>query len=231
MVHDRPNDPDVWWHLAQATDELEQRIQCLEMTLRLQPGHTAARQLLAQTKLQLAKSTPVDGRQRPTLDTEQQGYALVIQPERAPEIIRKKQRKDSRSRTTLWILGFGSLAAIAAVMTLAVAILARPLASQPPSTPLAAKSLTLNVEGCISGGGAVSQLTFVNQTVTIIGIARGEAGSEEFVAALEPGSQITVDVLSGEPVRYSAQGDTPGAPNGGAVIEIPPGSSCTVPVR
>src|SRR5512143_3755872 len=68
IVRDSPDDAAAWWNLANVTDDSEQKARCLRQVLRIDPGHEAARTMLAAVERQFARQTPARGVRRPVAE-------------------------------------------------------------------------------------------------------------------------------------------------------------------
>lgn len=230
IVRKYPDNPEAWWMLASATDEVEQKVHCLLQVLRLRPDHAQARDMLGRAQRQVTKTTPVDGVKRPVLDTVDDGNGLRIAPDSvsatAPERGSARQIEAPMWRLNLLVV---LILALTAIIGGGIAVWR--IVSAPATTPAATRSLHISVEGCITLVGTAAKLNFVNSTDFTVGVARGSAGAEEFLFQLAPGAQHSVDVTDSSPTRYTATAAANGATSSGAVIEVPAGSVCNVPIR
>lgn len=121
-----PQDPQVWFLLAYALPQRDRKIYALKQTLKLQPGHEKARQMLA--KLESAPPPTADTPQPPAQSTQEEpvlraastspANQQVVSPfqiddSAAPE---GEQPKRARSKLNpLWFIGGGLLIGIIAV--------------------------------------------------------------------------------------------------------------------
>src|SRR5688572_22216890 len=79
IVHEQPDNAAAWWYLSAVTDEPTQKVYCLRQVLRLEPGHTAAVELLHELEPRIGGTTPPRGSERPILEaSERTGKQVVI---------------------------------------------------------------------------------------------------------------------------------------------------------
>ncbi len=231
IIQERPNDPDAWWRLALATDELEQKAQCLRQVLRLEPGRADVRELLAKIQREVVKPTPTEGIRRPVLDTHHDGDDLIVEQESTLPQPAPRTQAPQANRPFLWVVGLVAILLIAVMVGLISYILVRRLSGGPAAISTPATALTISVAGCVTGGGPMGRLIFVNTTSMTVQVAQGSAGSETFLFSLSPGAQHSLDVAPASSIRYSVQADPPAAASGGAIISVPAGSVCNVSIR
>jgi hypothetical protein len=224
----------AWWYLAEALDDREQKARCLRQVLRLHPDHGAARRMLADLDRRVAKVTPPEGLDRPVFEAKDQGGILFVpgQPEEVPA---QTQPQNQRRGSPILMAGV-VVCVILLLFAGAGALFLPPILHNWPGiqrlepTPTL-RPLVFAVQDCASTGQSATVLVFANETDVEIEILQGEPGKETSLFVLAPGEQKTIDVQPGVQLRYAAETEAPGFASQGAIIQVPKGSSCRVPIR
>lgn len=239
LVNDDPDNLAAWWYLAAALEDPEQQKQCLRQVLRLRPDHQEAKDMLLKLERRLSLATPSKGFKRPTLDAEDlgQGRAVVrrqARPEPVPEIPGTEPTPAKRSTGDVTIMAVVSLVALAAIIGTGILVwsgrAAGWLGVQGPDASPTLRALAFDVPACAVTGDEQTTLVFINNTGVSIEIYRGPQDEEEYVMSLLPDEQGRVETRPGVLVRYAARTGEEGFTTGGAIIEVPQGNSCRVPV-
>lgn len=225
IVRDEPDDLMGWWHLANVTDDSEQKAQCLRQVLRIDPSHTAARAMLTTVEQQVAKPTPAHGFKRPVAEADATGEVSRPSLDHLPPV-KAPARPDYRI-----LLAGAAVAGVVLVTILAVVVVTWPSkAPQPTATVAPAHTLSLTVQECVTNSTSSATLTFVNQSGHAVTLFQGPSGQETNLGSLATGAQLAIETAPGVQVRFSARADDASL-SGGATIEVPAGNSCTVPIK
>ncbi len=236
VVHDDPDNAAAWWFLAAVLDDPEQRVRCLREVLRLQPGHAEARQLLARLERRIAQVTPPRGIERPVLDAREntQGDLIPVPDEPDPSqrdstLGEGRNGGDVTAAATVILVALGAiLAAIILAWTGAAPGL---LGVREPGPEPTDRPLVIGVPACAATAEEKTILVFINNTGVIVDVYRGVAESGERVLTLAPGSQGGVEAEPGLLVRYAVATEAVGFASSSALIEVPQGSMCRVPLE
>lgn len=229
-----PESVPAWWYLAEALDDPQQKSHCLRQVLRLHPDHAEALRMLGEIERRVVKVTPPDGLARPVFEAEDQNGRLII-PGLDEDDLPQVEPRGGQSSTLSFALVVA--ASVTLVMLLGAIILFRsgvlrnwPGVREPePSATL--RPLVFDVQDCTSTGQPETTLEFINNTEVTLDILQGQPGQETDLLTLEPGGRGVVEVEPGLQLRYTARTDAPGYTGGGAIIEVPRGSTCEVPIR
>ncbi len=221
----------AWWYLAASLDDAEQKAHCLRQVLRLRPDHDEARKLLAALERQVVRLTPPGGLERPVFDAHELGKGLAVVPKTGKSTLPVDTSRLRNVKValivTLVLLAGGLVAAALVWMDVA----SDKLRGGRPGVSPTVRQLTFGVEACTATGGGEAVLVFVNNTGVPIEILKGSQGQERMLLELEPGGQDLVEALPGRPVRYAIRTEVEGVIGGGAIIEVPTGSTCRVSLQ
>jgi hypothetical protein len=229
-VNEDPNNVAAWWYLAAALEDTEQRVHSLRQVLRLQPDHEEARRILSQLERRVAQVTPAEGTPRPVLDTHQDTHGdLVVVPGEEPPPARRARASDTM------VAGMAVGLALASILVTVILMWTGVIGGVPggsgPGVEPTLRPLVFDIPACSVSDSDEAVIVFINNSPVLIEMLRGEPGEEEFVVALAPGAQSTVETPAGVPVRYYASTQAEGYTGGGARIEVPAGNACRVPIR
>lgn len=225
LVREAPEDAAAWWNLALATEDSEQKAQCLRQVVRLRPDHKEARRLLAKVEQQIAKPTPARGISRPVLDV---GDEMGDGELRVTSVQVDASGIPSHSPVPYFALVV-MIGALLLAGTIAAVWIFNQLAGQTPKNT--GRTINVSVQACVVTTDSPATLEFVNETGLSLTIYRGAVGQEVALGVLAPGAQQVVEAPSGEQVRYVMKADDPQNTSGGAVIAVPQGNTCRVSVR
>ncbi len=233
VVEDDPDNLLAWWYLAAVLKDIEQRILCLRQVLRLRPDHEEARRILGLLERRRAQITPAGGVQRPVVDAEPstRGNLMVVREEsRAPT---PRRRKRSRLGSVL-VVGIAIIFLLAVLSTAALVLSGKAtqlldLRGLPPEPTL--HPIAIGIPDCAATEGRAATLTFVNNTGVTVDVLQGEAGAETLLFVLGPHSEGSVEVTPGMTIRYAVATQAEGFTGSGALIEVPRGSACRVPIQ
>lgn len=226
IVRDAPDDAEAWWHLANVTDDSEQRARCLRQVLRIKPDHAPARKMLASTTQMVARQTPAQGYRRPVAEADATGE--VSRPSLARLLPVPAVQRRTDFRVPMIIIG---ALAVLLLLVIGVMIVRPPEKPAPTVTPTMPKGFALTVQQCLTNGSDGATLQFVNQTGHPLTLFQGEPGQEVSLGQLAPGTQQEIETTPGQQVRYSARANDDSSLSGGVTIEVPVGNACTVPIR
>lgn len=232
VVEDDPDNLLAWWYLAAVLKDVEQRILCLRQVLRLRPDHEEAQHILSLLERRRAQITPAGGVQRPIVDAEPntQGNLMVVRERsraRAP-----RQHKRSRLGSA-FVMGMATIPLLAVLLAAALVLSGKAahllnLQAPPEPTP---RPVAIGIPACAAAEGRAATLTFVNNTGVTIDVLQGEAGAETLLFVLGPDSEGSVEVTPGMTIRYAITTQAEGFSGSGALIEVPRGSACRVPIQ
>lgn len=230
LVREQPQNAAAWWYLSAVTDEPTQKVRCLEEVLRLEPGHTAAIELLRQLAPSVRSITPARGTEPPLLEaTERTGNQVVIR-EALPNMIEADPVKTRRRN---WI---GPLI-MAVVLLIGAAFVAlaiqsgfayRSLALATPTLAPTPIPLIFSVPDCLPSNDDEAVLVFVNETGMVLELLRGPEGREEVIATIQPDEQELIETTPDVPVRFALQSDNSLYDHSGAIIQISAANTCRI---
>jgi hypothetical protein len=230
MVRQQPNNAAAWWYLSAVTDEPSQKVQCLQEVLRLEPGHTAAIELLRELSPRVRSITPPRGTEPPILDaTERTGNQIVIR-DPSPEIIKAAPTTHRRRN---WIgplimavvLSGGIVWLISAIQS---GFAFRSLELATPTLAPTPIPLSFGIPDCVPSNDEEAILRFVNKSGMELELLRGPEGREEAIATILPDGQALVETTPDVPVRFALNAVDSHYDHSGAIIQISPASMCNV---
>lgn len=229
-------DPDnlaAWWYLAAVLEDAEQRIQCLQQVLRLRPDHAEARRLIALLERQRVQVTPAFGVQRPVLEADPNTLGdLMVVREEAPPMAPARRHPNPRDvivAGSVVLIALLAVAFTAVLIWTGVAATVLDVRGQQPEPTL--RVLSIGVPACAATGERSATLVFVNNTGVVIDVFRGETGAEMFLFTLGPDAQGSVEAEPSAATRYAFTTKATGMTGSGALIEVPRGNRCHVPVQ
>lgn len=234
MLRAEPENVPAWWYLAEALDDPEQKSRCLRQVLRLHPDHGEARRMLSEIERRVVKVTPPDGLARPVFEAEDQDGRLII-PGVDDDDFSQSGLHGGQPGILMFAFTVAAVVVLAVLLGITVMFRSGVLRNWPgvrePEPPPTLRALVFEVQDCTSTGGSKTTLRFFNDTEVTLEVLQGQPGQEVELLTLEPGAQGSVEVEPGLQQRYAARADAPGYTGGAAVIEVPQGSTCRVPIK
>lgn len=240
VVNDEPDNHTAWWYLAAVLEDPEQKIHCLRQVLRLRPDHAEAAGMLARLEKHLAQATPSTGMQRPpVLDAEDAGDGLVVVREREDGEEKGQEEPDddgveaSSGAMTVMItaVAIALVAIVGTVVLVWTGAASEFLGIRGPEPSPTPRPLSFDVKACVASDDESTSLVFINNTGVIIDVLQGPKGEETYLLTLAPDEQGSVETRPGVPVRYAVSTKAEGVAGGGAIIEVPQGNTCRVPIQ
>ena len=234
LVREDPDNVAAWWFLAAALDDTEQKVHCLEQVIRLRPDHEEAHQMLHTLRRKVAWPTPPQGLERPVYEADEVDGGLVVRSEPESEAVEPPPRRRRTSDVTIMAVAvlIALVAMLATVLLVWSGLASAALGIRGPEelTPTL-RPLLFDVQACTATGEDTATLIFINNTGLTVDILRGPQGEEEFLFTLSDGAQQSIETRPGVPVRYAVRSPDGSAAEGGAIIEVPPGNTCRVPIQ
>ncbi len=234
-------DPDnlaAWWYLAAVLDDPEQKTHCLRQVLRLRPDHVEATRMLSQLQRRFGQATPSTGTKRPAIvDAQEAGDGLAVVPERREEkqVETGTESEPAAPSSDVTVLAAAVLIALAAIVGAVILVwtgaASEVLGIRGPDLSPTARALTFDVKACVTTEVETATLVFINNTGVTIDVLRGPQGEEEFLLTLTPDELGDIEASPGVPTRYAVSTEAEGVVGGGAIIEVPVGSTCRVPIQ
>ncbi len=234
IVGDDPDNLIAWWYLAAVLEDVEQRIQCLRQVLRLRPDHEEARHILGLLERRRALVTPPGGVRRPIVDAEPstRGDLMVVRERGRMRTAPRRRRTRAGALLGVGIVGLLLLMVLLLGVVLVLSSSAKELLGvlQPLPTPTP-RSIAIGIPSCTAAEGRAAILTFVNETGVTVDVLQGEPGAETLLFVLGPEGEGSVEVTPSVAIRYAVATQAEGFVGSGALIEVPRGSACRVPIR
>ncbi len=234
LVRDHPGNAAAWWYLAALLDDPEQKVHCLQQVLRLEPEHAEARAMLARLQARVGLPTPARGTPRPVYEAHEStgGHLRMVSPADEALPSAHPDRGHGGDVSVLIAVVVIALIAIASAAALfGTGMGADLFGIQPPDAGPTLQPLQFGVPACSQTEDPGARLVFINNSPVTIEISEGPEGQERLVGSIAAGSQVEVDASPGTPVRYSAATADPAYASGGAILEVPAGSICRIPIR
>lgn len=230
VVRMEPTNAAAWWYLSAVTDEPTQKVRCLEEVVRLEPGHTAAIELLRQLAPRVRTGTPARGTKPPILNAiERTGNQIAIGDSDEGQVNALASMKSPRSWAGPLILAVAFLAGmIWVIASIQSGFAFQSLELATPTLAPTPIPLIFGVPECLPNNNNSAVLIFVNETGMELDLMRGPRGREEHVGTIPPHEQMVIETLSDVPVRYAIRSMETIYDQSGAIIQISAASSCRV---
>lgn len=234
VLRSEPDNVPAWWYLAEALDDPEQKSHCLRQVLRLHPNHAEARRKLGEIERRSVRVTPPDGLVRPVFEAEDRGGRLIVPGADEGYLPITKGHPNRSSVVPFAVVVAASVALVmllGAIVFFRSGILQNWPGVREPEAPATPRLLVFDVQYCTTDGQSGTTLEFINNAEVTLEVLQGQPGQEVHLLTLGPGEQASVDVEPGLQLRYAAHTDAPGYAGGGAIIEVPEGGNCQVPIE
>ena len=228
-VREYPDDPHVWWVLADLVDDPAQKLDSWRQVLRLDPNNQHAKDEISRLESTVV-STSAASATAPVVRNviESNDGVLLIEED-------VDTNQDNSSDKEIAVLVASVLVALGAIILTVVLVLTgtasdvlgiRALDEVPTSQPL-----VFGIPACSTSADEQTVMVFINNSDESIQLTSASEAGETQPTTIEPGEQLAVEVVSAVDINYRAQTVNSPSRTGTAVIEVPSGNTCHVPIE